>query len=326
MKILFGFTSLLLAGLSSATSPNPMVPLPAGYVYQFGESFTDANWTTTQVAPYRSPITTQRWYAMQPNSQFLSKGYAAPPPGTLGYPFATNYPTNNPHYLSMGWWQDSNGGLAGCFIASVDQTYHGTMGSSLPHPGAVRHGYFEGKFMFPVPQPGSTGSKSGLWPAFWFQPIGTNAQGLFPELDGFELYSIDGFTTAHTTWHIWGPNGYNQGETYSYDPTGAGCQCVYWTPAKGVAPFCDGKWHTWGFLVTATHIVTYLDGKLVWDTPNPDDTVYDLPLFIDIDCAFGGGWSISLSWNVPPYPGTTGLGMYSMKVCYVRVWANPAEQ
>jgi hypothetical protein len=31
-----------------------------------------------------------------------------------------SYP-NSPHWLSMGWWQDSSGGLAGCFIASVDQ-------------------------------------------------------------------------------------------------------------------------------------------------------------------------------------------------------------
>jgi len=112
----------------------------------------------------------------------------------------------------------------------------------------------------------------------------------------------------------------------AYDTTGAGCDCVGWTPAKGTAPFCDGNWHTWGMLVTGTNIVTYLDGKLVWDTPNPDDTVYDLPLFIDIDCAFGGVWPINLSFNVPPYPGTNGPGMYSMKVCYVRVWANPAEQ
>jgi hypothetical protein len=42
--------------------------------------------------------------------------------------------------------------------------------------------------------------------------------------------------------------------------------------------FRDGNWHTWGLLVTATDIVTYLDAKLVWDTPNPDDSVYDLPL------------------------------------------------
>jgi hypothetical protein len=116
------------------------------------------------------------------------------------------------------------------------------------------------------------------------------------------------------------------GTTFSYDTTGAGCQCVGWTPAQGTAPFCDGNWHTWGLLVTATNIVTYLDGKLVWDTPNPDDSVYDLPLFIDVDCAFGGGWPINLSWDVPSYPGTSGRGMYSMKVNYIRVWANPAEQ
>jgi hypothetical protein len=54
--------------------------------------------------------------------------------------------------------------------------------------------------------------------------------------------------------------------------------------------------------------------------------VYDLPLFIDVDCAFGGGWPINLSWHVPSYPGTSGPGMYSMKVNYIRVWANPAEQ
>ena len=325
MKSVLGLISLLFAGLCCAASPAPRVTLPAGYVYQFGDNFDEANWTTTQIAPYHTPITTQRWYAMQPNSQFLSQGYAAQPPGTLGYPFATNYPSNSPHFLSMGWWQDSSGGLAGCFISSVDQSYHGTMGSSLPHPGAVRHGYFEGKFMIPVPKSSATG-RSGLWAAFWFQSIGTNAGGLAPELDGFELYSIGGFNNAHTTWHIWGPKGYAVGNTYSYDTTGAGCDCVGWTPPPGTPSFCDGNWHTWGLLVTATDLVTYLDGKLVWDTPNPDDTVYDLPMFVNADCAFGGGWPINLSFNVPPYPGTNGPGMYSMKINYIRVWANPAEQ
>src|SRR5260370_20289672 len=85
MRYLLGLMSLLFAGLSSAT-PNPRVTLPAGYVYQFGEDFTEANWSTTQVAPFKTPITTQKWYGMQPNSQFLSKGYATPPPGTLGVP------------------------------------------------------------------------------------------------------------------------------------------------------------------------------------------------------------------------------------------------
>jgi hypothetical protein len=324
MRCVLGLMSLFFAGLGNA-APTPMVTLPTGYVYQFGEDFTEANWATTQVAPYKAPITTQKWYGMQPNSEFLSEGYAATPPGTLGYPFANNYPSNAPHWLSMGWWQDSNGGLAGCFIASVDQSYHGTMGSSLPHPGAVRHGYFEGKFMFPVPHSSASG-RSGLWAAFWFQSIGANAHGLSAELDGFELYSIGGFPAAHTTWHIWGPNGYAVGTTFSYDTTGAGCQCVGWTPAKGTPSFCDGNWHTWGLLVTATDIVTYLDGKLVWDTPNPDDSVYDLPLFIDVDTAFGGGWPVNLSWDVPSYPGTNGPGMYSLKINYIRVWANPAEQ
>ena len=277
-------------------------------------------------------VAPQKWYANQPNNQYnyapgIPGAYVADPPGTLGYPFGNGYPTNSPYFVSLGNWKDASGEPVACFLSSVDQSYHGTLGANTvpSHPGAARHGYFEANFLLPTPQPGPNGSTSGLWPAFWLQSVGSGPDGLAPEMDIFEGYSGDGFASLHTTWHLWGPNGQVNALGFAFDSTGKGCECGGWTPAPGTPPFCAG-WHKLGLLITSTDIKLFLDKKLIWETPNPDENAFAMPLFVDLQAALGGYQPLDLSFAVPGYPGTNGPGGYFLKFAYVRVWGDPLKQ
>ena len=334
MKLLFSGVLGLLSIVCgfAGTTPTPMVSLPSGYQLLMQDAFTEQNWNQTQVAAYGHPmVAPQRWYANQPNNQYnyapnIPGAYVANPPGTFGYPFANKTPNNNStHFVSLGNWKDTSGNPVASFLSSVDQSYHGTLGAGvLPHPGAVRHGYFEAKFLLPTPKPGPNGSTSGLWPAFWLQPLGSSPDGLVPEMDIFEGYSGDNFASLHTTWHLWNTSPH-QTLGFAFDSTGKGCECLGWTPVAGTPPFCAG-WHTIGVLIDSQNIHLYLDKKAIWTTPNPDDQAFGMPMFVDLQAALGGYQPFDLSWSVPGYPGTNGPGGYFLKFAYVCVWGDPTKQ
>jgi Glycosyl hydrolases family 16 len=172
---------------------------------------------------------------------------------------------------------------------------------------------------------GADGSTSGLWPAFWFQNAEPSLDSNNAELDLFEGYSVDQFESLHTTWHLCGPNGQVAALGFAYDSTGNGCECGSWTPPVGTPSFATG-WHTIGVLITSAYITLYLDGKQIWQTPNPDDNCFGRALFPMLQAALGGYWPFDLSFNVAGYPTTCGPGGYWIKWAWVRGWGNPAEQ
>jgi hypothetical protein len=289
------------------SQPQPMINLPAGYtnlVFNYDSSTWNQNGGPNggDIVLHGQPIGSSHWSVNQPNGAFWSAS-TCDAPGPNGYPFSLSQ-----GYFSMGWSQLNHGTQ----ISTCDTLFHGL---------AVKHGYYEMRFLVPVENNGTY----GLYPGFWLQSIGTNSQRIAPEMDIFETFGSDEFASFHTTWHQWGPSGQVNALGFAYDSTGKGCECLGWTPARRTPLFGAG-WHTIGCLIDSSNIHLYLDGREIWITPNPDDTVFGLPMFVNIQAGINPG-NTTINWGgVPPFPGTGGAPQFNMGIKWVRVWDDPAEQ
>jgi hypothetical protein len=160
---------------------------------------------------------------------------------------------------------------------------------------------------------------------FGYNRLGANFQAIVPEMDIFETFGSDEFASFHTTWHEWGPRGQVAALAFAYDSTGKGCECLGRTTVPGTPVFSAG-WHTIGCHIDSSNIHLYLDGREIWATPNPDDTVFGLPMFINIQAGIYPR-NTAINWGgVPSFPGTSGLPQFNMVIQWVRVWDDPAEQ
>ena len=145
-------------------------------------------------------------------------------------------------------------------------------------------GYFEARMKVP---PGP-----GVWPAFWL--VGTDREGYTAEIDVVEHYGHmpDRYTSAR---HVW-----RRGEGAKHDS-------AHHRTVLESGELADG-FHTFGVEVLDDELVYYLDRRVVWRTPKPDE--FDGQAFHPlVNLALGPGWPIDETPN-PSH----------LYVDYVRAW------
>ena len=142
--------------------------------------------------------------------------------------------------------------------------------SSIDREGrgfAQKEGYFEARMKMP---PGA-----GVWPAFWL--VGTDRSGDNAEIDVVEYYghAPDRYMSARHVWrHDQGGSNDSENHQTSLDS----------------GRLADG-FRTFGVEVLDDELVYYLDRRVVWRTPKPDE--FDGQAFHPlVNLALGSGWPI----------------------------------
>jgi hypothetical protein len=172
-------------------------------------------------------------------------------------------------YLSISqvWDERTSRWLSGC-IQSVDKKGKGF---------AQEYGYFEARMRFPD---ASRQPVAGLWPAFWTYTVNryTAPAERMVEYDVLEAYGgpPDARTNRqpHSTVHVVPPSG--------GDPSLPKRMYRSMAPTQA-EPLFDGKWHTYGGLVTPRWTVTYVDRKEVGRFPTVPEAKRPRYLLVDLD-------------------------------------------
>ncbi|MDO6416079.1 family 16 glycosylhydrolase [Sphingomonas sp. BIUV-7] len=154
------------------------------------------------------------------------------------------------------------------------------------------YGYFEMKAKFP--------DGAGAWPAFWLisDESTTDPTAARVEIDTVEAYSGDP-TGLHTTIH------YTPGKSTSDLPS----KTAGGNYERVSASMFDGRFHTYGTMITPQWITTYFDGKEVARVAASDYS--KTPFYMILNLA------MSEEGSKDPH------AVYDMNVDYVRVYSNP---
>ncbi len=173
-----------------------------------------------------------------------------------------------------------------------DDTWHSGLLCSVDPQGqgfSQQYGYFEARARFP--------EGKGTWPAFWLLGV---AQLVDRSLDQIEIDVVEQYgehpNALHTTVHQWLADGRHEAEGRAF-----------------IVPGMAEESHTYGVLVTESTITFYFDGVELWARPTPEEA--KAPLYLLVNLALGGGWSIEET----PDPSI-------MLVDYVRAYALPQGQ
>jgi beta-glucanase (GH16 family) len=166
-------------------------------------------------------------------------------------------------------------------LSSVDSKGHG-FSQAL--------GYYEARLQLP--------SGPGVWPAFWLDGLGSlqSPKTKVAEIDILEEYGVDP-RIAHQVVHVWDTDG------KQISGIGNASTCQEMTTG----------FHTYGVLIKKDDIHFYFDGVEQWKTPTPPEATE--PLYLMVDLALGGGWTIAQT----PNPSR-------LLVDYIRVYAPPPQK
>lgn len=154
---------------------------------------------------------------------------------------------------------------------------------------SFHRGYCEAKIKMP------SGLPAKSWPAFWMHSVSAVPYGSgqeYCEMDHTELYSEDGARYVSVIHRVG-----------SAVPNGRITRAIRW---RADSTLFDDTYHLWGWEVTDTHIITYLDRK----------EVGRVKMF---DVARDERWWIDISHQLSGTPASTS-SVYNMYVDYVRVW------
>jgi hypothetical protein len=192
-----------------------------------------------------------RWSAHTPwNGDFGDATFTDP--GPTG-PF-THVPTG----LRITAKKDESGHWRSGLICSIDQD------GPQRHGFSQQYGYFEMRAKLP------TGM--GVWPAFWL--IGVDKAKSSAEIDVIEFYG--GFPGYY---HSWGHIFVGGRDLLALDHLTS-------VPAGSLS----NDFNDYGVLVDPQDTRLYLNRRLIWSFPTPDE--FRQPMYILADLAIGGGWPI----------------------------------
>jgi len=182
--------------------------------------------------------------------------------------------------------QAINGVYYGGLLSSMDSNGHGF---------AQKYGYFEMSAKFPV--------GPGTWPAFWLMSVPglLNRSLHMHEIDIVEQYG-DPISTLFSTLHLWDPSSRWAG--------------LWYRQHLSKQPTMTAGFHTYGADIQPDYITFYFDRRRIEQFSNsiPGYTeIFDQPMYIMIDLAYGGGYSGNFVSNLLKGP-------QDMQVRYVRVW------
>jgi beta-glucanase (GH16 family) len=171
--------------------------------------------------------------------------------------------------------------------------YSGMISTAFPdgrNPSALfRQGYVEVRAKMPA--------GLGVWPAFWALNMRSMKPGGDPkgqiELDGLEYYGSQ-MTTLYSTVHWW---------TKPHQQAGGGVEVLD----------MSAGFHTYGFLLDASSMTIFFDGRQVGQRPLFRASDID-KFYWMFDLAMGGGWPITVPQS----------GRYEMQIDYVRIWSADA--
>ncbi len=133
-------------------------------------------------------------------------------------------------------------------------------------------GYYEARLQLPA--------GPGVWPAFWLEGLGSlhTPKTKVVEIDILEEYGVNPLV-AHQVVHVWNTDG------KQISGVGNASTCQEMTTG----------FHTYGALIKTDYIHFYFDGVEQWKTPTPPEATE--PLYVMVDLALGGGWSIARTPN-----------------------------
>ncbi len=214
-----------------------------------------------------------RWIAHTPWNGDFGDARFADP--EPGFPFTVEHGV-----LRIEARRDEDGKWHSGLLAAVDRR-----GDGFAQDG----GYFEARMKVP--------RGAGTWPAFWL--IGTDREKLTAEIDVVEHYGHwpDRYTSAR---HVW-----RRGEGEENDSDHSRTHLERGELAD--------EFHTFGVQILDDELVYYLDRRVVWRTPKPEE--FDGQEFYPlVNLALGAGWPIDETPD-PSY----------LYVDHVHVWQAPDE-